>query len=44
MKLAQQRAEEAARARPLVQPPPFDDYLEELLKRARIEYRDQSLR
>lgn len=43
MKLAQQRAEEAAKAKPLVQPAPFDDYLEELLSKARIEYEDPSL-
>ncbi len=44
MQLAKHRAEEAAKARPLVQPAPFDDYLEELLSRARIEYLDGSFR
>ncbi len=42
--LARYRAEEAAKARPLVQPAPFDDYLEELVSRARIEYLDGSFR
>ncbi|MCL4370319.1 MAG: SurA N-terminal domain-containing protein [Chloroflexi bacterium] len=42
-RLAQQRAEEAAKASPLVQPVPFGDYLEDLLGRARIEYKDPSL-
>jgi hypothetical protein len=43
-KLAQWRAEQAAKARPLAQPSPFEDYLEELLGRARVEYLDGSFR
>jgi hypothetical protein len=38
MRLAQHRAEEAAKVRPLAQPPPFDEDLEELLGGARVEY------